>query len=119
MVSSMTAFGRKEIRESWGYLTWEIRSVNHRYLDLSFRMPDTFRELEPKLRELTKHYLHRGKVECNLRFQAGEDRGGELQPNQSLIQQLITISEKLSQDMKTLLRKKRKQKQKRKRDRKR
>lgn len=66
---SMTAFARTERNESWGSLTWELRSVNHRYLEPGFRLPDTFRFLESSLREQLRKQLSRGKVDCTLQFQ--------------------------------------------------
>ncbi len=71
---SMTAFARREINESWGSLVWEIRSVNHRYLEPGFRLPDTFRFLESSLREQLRKQLQRGKVDCTLQFQPAVNR---------------------------------------------
>lgn len=71
---SMTAFARRESNESWGSLVWEIRSVNHRYLEPGFRLPDTFRFLESALREQLRKQLTRGKVDCTLQFQAAVNR---------------------------------------------
>lgn len=69
MLSSMTAFARVETDSPQGRITWEIRSVNHRYLELSFRMPEEFRSLEHSLRDLARKQLDRGKVECSMRMQ--------------------------------------------------
>jgi uncharacterized protein (TIGR00255 family) len=71
---SMTAFARCERNESWGSLVWELRSVNHRYLEPGFRLPDTFRFLEPALREQLRKQLTRGKVDCSLQFQPAVNR---------------------------------------------
>ena len=60
----MTAFGRAR----GDLVDWEIRSVNHRYLELGFRLPEPFRDLEQPLREMTIGRLHRGKVDATLRF---------------------------------------------------
>ncbi len=68
MTLSMTAFARAEQQTPWGTLACELRSVNHRYLDLSLRLPDTLRATEPELRALLRGRLERGKVECQLRF---------------------------------------------------
>ena len=51
MICSMTAFARQEYTDSWGSLTLELRSVNHRYLDLGMRLPDELRVLEGRIRE--------------------------------------------------------------------
>ncbi len=68
MTRSMTAFARAE----HGAATWEIRSVNHRYLDVSFKMPDNLRHMETDLKASFKDLVHRGKVECQLRINASE-----------------------------------------------
>ena len=68
MIRSMTAFARCQHSASWGTLTWEIRSVNHRYLDMNLRLPEDFRAAEGRYRELINAGVSRGKLECNLRF---------------------------------------------------
>lgn len=73
---SMTAFARSEITENWGALVWEIRSVNHRYLEPGFRLPDTFRFLESALREQLRKQFQRGKIDCTLQFQSAINREG-------------------------------------------
>lgn len=70
MTRSMTAFARQELHREWGTLTWEIRSVNHRYLEPHLRLPESLRDLEGALREKLRTALSRGKVECTLRFVA-------------------------------------------------
>ncbi|RUR30150.1 YicC family protein [Vreelandella andesensis] len=71
-VHSMTAFARTEQAAPFGTLQVEIRSVNQRYLEPHFRLPDALRELEPVLRDALRTRLARGKVECSLRFEAAE-----------------------------------------------
>ncbi len=68
MIKSMTAFARAEQQFDWGVLSWEIKTVNHRYLEISPRLPDDMRVLEPQVRELIGSGLKRGKVECNCRL---------------------------------------------------
>ncbi len=70
MISSMTAFARISRSGPLGEFTWELRSVNHRYLELSLRLPDALRSLEPRVRELTTRELNRGKVDIGLRYVA-------------------------------------------------
>lgn len=70
MIQSMTGYERRELTGPWGRLSWELRSVNHRYLDLQFRLPDDFRGLEGELRNRATTRLARGKVEATLRFTA-------------------------------------------------
>ncbi|MFP8967931.1 YicC/YloC family endoribonuclease [Pokkaliibacter sp. CJK22405] len=88
MTQSMTAFARTETQQDWGTLVWEIRSVNHRYLEPILRLPDNLRELEMPLREKLRKTLARGKVECTLRFQpaAGQD---SLNVNEAALQALL------------------------------
>lgn len=64
----MTGFARKDSQQEWGSLVWEIRSLNHRYLETSVRLPEEMRQLEAAVREQLALQLNRGKVECNLRF---------------------------------------------------
>lgn len=70
MIQSMTAFARQEKRGDWGSASCEIRTTNHRYLELFFRLPDNFTFLEPQLRQLIRQHIQRGKFECIIRFQA-------------------------------------------------
>ncbi len=95
MIYSMTAYARKEIKANWGTAIWEIRSVNQRYLETFFRMPEQFRGLEPVLRERFRKRLARGKVECNLRFEANQQAQGELTINEVLAEQVINAAKKV------------------------
>ena len=89
MIHSMTAYARKEFKGDWGTAVWEIRSVNQRYLETYIRLPEQFRGLEAVLRERFRKKLQRGKVECNLRFDANAANSGELQLNEALAEKLI------------------------------
>jgi uncharacterized protein (TIGR00255 family) len=75
MVHSMTAFARAERAGAHGTLVWELRSVNHRYLEPHLRLPDAFRELEGAVREALRAGVSRGKVECTLRL--NEETGSQ------------------------------------------
>jgi len=68
MIRSMTGYARAEAQGPWGRLAWELRSVNHRYLDLSLRMPDELRAIEADVRQRLGARLSRGKVEAGLRY---------------------------------------------------
>ncbi len=68
MIQSMTAFARSERDTPAGRLTWEIRSVNNRFLDVSLRMPEELRAIENDAREAIRNQVQRGKVECFLRW---------------------------------------------------
>lgn len=89
MIHSMTAFSRYEVKGDWGNAVWEIRSVNQRFLETYFRLPEQFRGIEPVLRERFRKQLNRGKVECSLRFNANAASKSELALNEKLAQQLL------------------------------
>src|SRR6187401_3370413 len=75
MIASMTGFARRELAGTWGTLTCELRSVNHRYLEPGFRLPEELRPLESDLRQLLGKNLKRGKIDCTVHLrstQAGE-----------------------------------------------
>mgnify|MGYP003636243217 CR=1 FL=1 len=72
MIRSMTAFARKDAQDGQGTLTCEIRTVNHRYLEPSFRLPEALRELENPFREELRKQLKRGKVDVSIRLQSTE-----------------------------------------------
>jgi uncharacterized protein (TIGR00255 family) len=92
----MTAFARHETKASWGTAQWEIRSVNQRYLESYFRLPEQFRGLESLLRDKLRNSLQRGKIEVNLRYQANQ-AAGELQLNDVFAEQLLQKAQQLLQ----------------------
>ena len=85
MLHSMTGFARRSIDSALGTLTWELRAVNHRYLDLQFKMPDELRPKEQAFRQQVGGKLRRGKVECVFHFRRAFDEDSELQVNQELV----------------------------------
>lgn len=98
MPSSMTAFARQTIECDWGTAAWEIRSVNHRYLETNFRMPETVRDIEMGLRELARKHLQRGKVDCSLQLNIAKETG-TVDVNQALTDQYISACERLANQM--------------------
>ena len=98
MIRSMTAFARQQAQYDWGTLAWEIRSVNHRYLELSFKLPDHLRALESILRERLRQRLTRGKVECALRQQVAPQTA-RLGINTPLLVELINNAETIQQKL--------------------
>lgn len=89
MPYSMTAFARIEVKKSWGIAIWEMRSVNQRFLETFFRLPERFRTLEPNLRDILRQQLTRGKVECSLRVELTTPTMAELSLNHALATQVI------------------------------
>jgi len=96
MLRSMTAYGRHELESGSGTLVWEIRSVNHRYLELGFRLPERLRSIEPKARELLGKRLKRGKVEAILRFTPSSTEEVELSVNRPLADALASEASRLA-----------------------
>ena len=90
MIRSMTGYARLERATEYGTLSWELRSVNHRYLDLGFRMPEEFRSMEPAFRTQVSAVLKRGKVECGLRLTTLPGTAGQLTINHQVLEQLLT-----------------------------
>jgi uncharacterized protein (TIGR00255 family) len=96
MIRSMTAFAREERRDSLGELVWEIRSVNHRFLETFVRLPDDFRVLETAVRERVAARLSRGKVECALRFKPAAGTAVSVQINRPLAERLVAAARELA-----------------------
>ncbi|MBU2954645.1 YicC/YloC family endoribonuclease [Marinobacter sp. F3R08] len=86
MIRSMTAFARKDVQGDWGTLTCEIRTVNHRYLEPSFRLPEAFRELENRFREALRKQLKRGKVDVSMRLQPIEKAAQSFEISEEMAQ---------------------------------
>lgn len=100
MIRSMTAFARQPSQQQWGSLVWEIRSVNHRYLEPSFKLPETLRHIENDLRELLRNQLSRGKVECSLRVQLqASSNTDQLTINEPLLAQVIKAGKTVQQQL--------------------
>jgi uncharacterized protein (TIGR00255 family) len=99
MISSMTAFAREQLNSDVGSLAVEIRSVNHRYLDLSFKLPETLRELEAEWRDQCRRTLRRGKVEISLRLAAGPPAQSGLTVDSSLASQVVAAALKIQSDI--------------------
>ncbi|WP_290523693.1 YicC/YloC family endoribonuclease [Alcanivorax sp.] len=94
MICSMTAFARADRHLEGFSLAWEIKSVNHRYLEVSPRLPDTLRALENGAREKCRQALARGKVEITLRYQLIES-DVELELNEPLVKKLSDVSRRV------------------------
>ena len=97
MIRSMTGFARVERQYDFGRLSWEMRSVNHRYLDIGLRLPEEFRPLEADIRQCLGQYLSRGKIEANLRFsEAAGAKGSGLELNLALARELLDVHGEMS-----------------------
>ena len=95
----MTGFARIERQYDFGRLSWEMRSVNHRYLETQFKLPDSFRSLEPALRDQVAEKLKRGKLDATLQFRPNAGTGTALEVNRELARKIIVEAEKLAQQI--------------------
>lgn len=89
MIASMTGFARHEQAGQWGSLVCEIRSVNHRFLDATLRLPDACRALEPELRAALAARLKRGKVDCTLQHRSAQPGAAALNLDHEVLGRLL------------------------------
>lgn len=85
MLHSMTGFARQSVDSDMGSLTWELRAVNHRYLDVQLRLPDELRPQETEFRKQVGQHLNRGKIECNLHFRRALNTSQEMTLDRELV----------------------------------
>lgn len=92
MINSMTGFAAATRELAWGAVSVELRSVNHRYLDVSFRIPDELRSIEQALREAISGAISRGKIECRISYalRSGPQGSAELDP--TLLAQVLALN---------------------------
>lgn len=89
MIRSMTGFARRERQGAWGTLSCELRTVNHRYLELALRLPDELKSLENDVRQLIGASLRRGKVDANLYLKATAGTAPAIELNDELVGELL------------------------------
>ena len=92
--NSMTAFARVQGSHEIGDFFWELRSVNHRYLEIQFKLPEKFKSIEPVLRERIRQTIARGKIECHLHFKPSEAQQNFV-INQARVDALLLAAESL------------------------
>ncbi len=95
MVLSMTAFARQEISANWGSMTLELRSVNHRFLEMNLRLPEELRSIEAKIREQVSKQLRRGKIDVSLRYQSTENNNNNIVLNKELVKKIISSCQEI------------------------
>jgi uncharacterized protein (TIGR00255 family) len=96
LIRSMTAFARRESKGDLGALTWELRSVNHRYLDITLRLPEDLRGLESALRAKVAQQLQRGKLDGVLRYRAEYAAASTLAVNEALARGVIDAAQQIA-----------------------
>jgi uncharacterized protein (TIGR00255 family) len=89
MIASMTGFARREAAGPWGTLACELRSVNHRYLEAGFRLPEELRSTEGELRQALAKELKRGKVDCSVHFRAAQGAERALLLDAEVLERLL------------------------------
>lgn len=90
MIRSMTAFARQELDTGTGDLSWEIRSLNHRYLELGVRLPEELRAMESAVRERVGARLGRGKIECSCRYRPAASAAVPVDIDEENLARLLT-----------------------------
>ena len=95
MTHSMTAFARQESSTESYVLVWEMRSVNHRYLEINIRVPDSLRSIENSIRGAIRRNFTRGKIECHLRYQITENSSSSIKIDTQLVSNLLSATEQI------------------------
>lgn len=95
MTHSMTAFARQESSTESYVLVWEMRSVNHRYLEINIRVPDSLRSIENSIRGAIRSNFTRGKIECHLRYQITENSSSSIKIDTQLVSHLLSATEQI------------------------
>lgn len=96
MIHSMTAFAREQVQGEFGQLTCEMRSINHRYLEMSVHLPESLRSFEMTVREKMREHLKRGKIECYFRYQPAVGSVATVPVNLMLAKELCLAAEGIS-----------------------
>jgi uncharacterized protein (TIGR00255 family) len=99
MIASMTGFARREASGEWGTLVCELRSVNHRFLEVGFRLPDELRSAEGELRARLASRLRRGKVDCTMSYRRPQGTGGALEVDAAAVERLLGAVEVVSRSL--------------------
>jgi uncharacterized protein (TIGR00255 family) len=89
MTQSMTTFASCSTQGTWGMATWEIRVVNHRYFDCALKIPEAFRSFEGGIRLQLQKQLHRGRIDCSLRFFPNSKGEPNISLNLPLVKKLL------------------------------
>jgi uncharacterized protein (TIGR00255 family) len=99
MIASMTGFARREATGAWGTLVCELRSVNHRFLEAGFRLPDELRGAEGELRTRLTKQLRRGKVDCTLSYRRPQGAGSTLEIDSAALERLLAAVRAVTHSM--------------------
>ena len=103
MIRSMTGFARRERQHPWGLLAWELKTVNHRFMEVGFRLPEEFRVAESEFRQTIAGTVKRGKVDCSLHFRASA-ADSSLEVDAELLKRLTLRAQQAAADVGTAAR---------------
>lgn len=95
MIKSMTAYARAQLSNDIGEIVIELRSVNHRYLETNFRLPDDFKSQETHFKKTIAQYASRGKIELSLRYSLNQKTNNDIQINKDVVQQLMHAEQQI------------------------
>jgi uncharacterized protein (TIGR00255 family) len=99
MIASMTGFARREISGNWGALVCELRSVNHRFLESGFRLPDELRAAEGELRQRLAREIKRGKVDCSISYRRVQGAETALEVDTAALERLLSSVRDISRSL--------------------
>lgn len=91
VISSMTGYTTVVVQDDFGTLTWVIKTLNHRYLDIGLKLPPSLEDIQPTVRELIKRFIKRGKADVSLEYQPGQALPFEWQLNSAMMAQLKEV----------------------------
>ena len=97
MTHSMTAFARTENEHGPCRFSWEVRSVNHRYLDVHLKLPDDFKSLETACRDIISANLNRGRVDAYLQFEKQSGQASSIEINEDALNAFLAVHSQLKQ----------------------
>jgi uncharacterized protein (TIGR00255 family) len=97
MANSMTAFARETSSTEWGAITCELRSVNHRHLEINPRLSEELRRLEPQIREAVSQRIRRGRIDCYLRLQVHETTDGDFTVDRDLLSRMAALGREIQE----------------------
>jgi len=101
MIHSMTAFARRTLQNEHGLMTLELKSVNHRFSEISLRLPEELRSIDNKIREIVGKSIKRGKIDCSFRYRSPELVETNIELDQVLLEKLLDTSKILGDKLPT------------------
>ncbi len=95
----MTGFARREVETDAGTLSWELRSVNHRHLDLSLRIPDEFQAMESAVRDAIAQRVKRGKLDATLRLRGREGEAAPIELDHAVLERVVEAAHTVAREL--------------------